>query len=158
MGSGSSITAQAGIVGRLYPERKEPGLKKMERLAASIGGAFAPLVRPRARHFRSIVKLVHSHGASMKDWDDQKILDEGRALGSLLRREGFKKKLVARCFALVQEVSRRRLGMVHFDVQLMGGWVLLQGMAAEMETGEGKTLTATLPASSAAAQPPWRRR
>ncbi len=40
--------------------------------------------------------------------------------------------------------------MRHFDVQLMGGWVMLRGMLAEMETGEGKTLTATLPACTAA--------
>lgn len=150
MGLGGSITVKAGVVGRLYPEREEPGLKKMERLAAPIGGAFAPLVRPRVRHFRSIVKLVHSHGASMKDWDDQKILEESRVLGSRLRREGYRMELVAQCFALVREVARRRLGMAHFDVQLMGGWVLLKGMVAEMETGEGKTLTATLPACTLA--------
>ena len=40
--------------------------------------------------------------------------------------------------------------MRHFDVQIMGGWILLHGMLAEMDTGEGKTLTATLPACTAA--------
>ncbi len=49
-------------------------------------------------------------------------------------------------FALVREAGRRRLGMRHFDVQLMGGMVLHQGKIAEMATGEGKTLVATLPA------------
>jgi preprotein translocase subunit SecA len=49
-------------------------------------------------------------------------------------------------FALVREVGARRLGMRHFDVQLMGGMVLHQGKIAEMATGEGKTLVATLPA------------
>jgi len=58
--------------------------------------------------------------------------------------------VVAQAFALVREVARRTLGMRHFDVQVMGGWVLLHGMVAEMETGEGKTLTATLPACTAA--------
>jgi preprotein translocase subunit SecA len=57
---------------------------------------------------------------------------------------------VARCFALVREVAGRTLGQRHFDVQLTGGRVLLDGMVAEMETGEGKTLTATLAASAAA--------
>lgn len=49
-------------------------------------------------------------------------------------------------FALVREAARRRLGMRHFDVQLIGGMVLHQGRIAEMKTGEGKTLVATLPA------------
>ena len=47
-------------------------------------------------------------------------------------------------------LRERTLGMRHFDVQLIGGWALLQGMVAEMETGEGKTLTATLAAATAA--------
>ncbi len=49
-------------------------------------------------------------------------------------------------FALVREVGRRKLGMRHFDVQLIGGIVLHEGKIAEMKTGEGKTLVATLPA------------
>ncbi|HXK39458.1 MAG TPA: preprotein translocase subunit SecA, partial [Candidatus Paceibacterota bacterium] len=48
-------------------------------------------------------------------------------------------------FAAVREASRRTLGMRHFDVQLIGGMVLHQGRIAEMRTGEGKTLVATLP-------------
>ncbi len=49
-------------------------------------------------------------------------------------------------FAMVREVGRRKLGMRHFDVQLIGGMVLNEGKIAEMKTGEGKTLVATLPA------------
>jgi preprotein translocase subunit SecA len=49
-------------------------------------------------------------------------------------------------FALVREAARRKLGMRHFDVQLIGGIVLHEGKIAEMKTGEGKTLVATLPA------------
>ena len=50
-------------------------------------------------------------------------------------------------FALVREASTRKLGMRHFDVQLIGGMVLHEGKVAEMKTGEGKTLVATLPVS-----------
>ena len=53
--------------------------------------------------------------------------------------------MLADCFAAVREAARRSLGMRHFDVQLMGGIVLHQGKIAEMKTGEGKTLVATLP-------------
>ncbi|WP_027364973.1 preprotein translocase subunit SecA [Desulfotruncus alcoholivorax] len=53
--------------------------------------------------------------------------------------------ILPEAFAAVREASRRVLGMRHFDVQLMGGMVLHQGKIAEMRTGEGKTLVATLP-------------
>jgi preprotein translocase subunit SecA len=53
--------------------------------------------------------------------------------------------LLPEAFAVVREASRRVLGMRHFDVQLIGGMVLHSGMIAEMKTGEGKTLVATLP-------------
>ncbi len=62
-------------------------------------------------------------------------LDRGQTLDDILPE----------AFAVVREVSRRVLGMRHFDVQLMGGIVLHQGRIAEMRTGEGKTLVATLP-------------
>ncbi|MFM7529470.1 MAG: preprotein translocase subunit SecA, partial [Nodosilinea sp.] len=54
--------------------------------------------------------------------------------------------LLPEAFAVVREASRRVLGMRHFDVQLIGGMVLHDGQIAEMKTGEGKTLVATLPA------------
>ncbi|GFN22744.1 preprotein translocase subunit SecA [Thermanaeromonas sp. C210] len=55
-------------------------------------------------------------------------------------------ELLSEAFAVVREASKRVLGLRHFDVQLMGGIVLHQGRIAEMKTGEGKTLVATLPA------------
>jgi preprotein translocase subunit SecA len=54
-------------------------------------------------------------------------------------------EMLYECFALVREAAKRSLGMRHFDVQLIGGMVLHDGAIAEMKTGEGKTLTATLP-------------
>jgi preprotein translocase subunit SecA len=71
------------------------------------------------------------------------------ALSSRLRR-GFEPQLVARAFALTREVSARRLGLRHHRSQIMGGWAMLKGGLAEMETGEGKTITALLPAVTAA--------
>src|SRR5713226_8923693 len=54
---------------------------------------------------------------------------------------------LAQTFALTREAGRRHLNMRHFDVQLIGGMVLHEGQIAEMKTGEGKTLVATLPAA-----------
>src|SRR5438309_10657220 len=53
--------------------------------------------------------------------------------------------LLPEAFAYVREAARRTIGLRHFDVQLLGGIVLHQGKIAEMKTGEGKTLVATLP-------------
>ena len=54
-------------------------------------------------------------------------------------------EILPEAFAVVREASRRVLGLRHFDVQLIGGMVLHEGQIAEMKTGEGKTLVATLP-------------
>src|SRR3712207_1111980 len=53
--------------------------------------------------------------------------------------------LLYESFAITREAGKRTMGMRHFDVQLIGGMVLHDGSIAEMKTGEGKTLTATLP-------------
>ncbi|MGH8114810.1 MAG: preprotein translocase subunit SecA, partial [Rhodanobacteraceae bacterium] len=54
-------------------------------------------------------------------------------------------KILPEAFAVVREASQRVIGMRHYDVQMIGGIVLHQGKIAEMRTGEGKTLVATLP-------------
>jgi preprotein translocase subunit SecA len=82
--------------------------------------------------------------------DMEQIRGAASELRPLLRRQGFRPDLVARSFALVREAADRTIGERHFDVQITGGWVLLNGMVAEMQTGEGKTLTATLAAATAA--------
>ncbi len=63
-----------------------------------------------------------------------------------LRQGATLEDILVEAFAVVREVARRTVRMRHFDVQLMGGIVLHQGKIAEMKTGEGKTLVATLPA------------
>jgi len=145
-----SLRAQPGVVARLYPEREEPRLGKVDRFAATVGGLFAPWLRPRAERFKGIIEAVTAYGREIESWSDRKILEESEALRLRLRSEGYREDLVARTFALVREVAGRTLGTPHFDVQLIGGWVLLNGMVAEMKTGEGKTLVATLPACTAA--------
>jgi preprotein translocase subunit SecA len=65
--------------------------------------------------------------------------------------------IMPEAFAVVREASKRTLGLRHFDVQLIGGMVLHQGAIAEMRTGEGKTLVATLPIylNALALNPRW---
>ncbi|MEO0463069.1 MAG: DEAD/DEAH box helicase [Pseudomonadota bacterium] len=65
-------------------------------------------------------------------------------------RDGLTAPLVDECFALIREATGRLLGMRHYPVQLMGGLIMVDGGIAEMATGEGKTITALLPAITAA--------
>ena len=69
---------------------------------------------------------------------------------ALRRQEQFSDETVGEAFALIRELSDRILGKRHFDVQLIGAFAMIKGMLAEMATGEGKTLTATLVAGTAA--------
>lgn len=145
-----NVSTQPGIAVGIYPERQEPRVEWLDRMGASAAGILAPWLRPRAARFNWIIGLVNSHAPSVEDWSDSKILEESRSLRQHLRGEGYTDDLVAQAFALVREVAGRTLDMRHFDAQLIGGLVLLNGMVAEMETGEGKTLTATLPACTVA--------
>jgi len=84
--------------------------------------------------------------------DPDRRLDLGVRLQTVTERlrdaeESALERYLARVFALVRESAKRTLGQRHFDVQLLGGIVLHQGKIAEMKTGEGKTLVATLPLS-----------
>lgn len=141
------LASQKIIAGDIYPEREELRIKKADQWAASVAGKFAPWLRPRAGRFAGIVKAVERQAESVEGLADGVILGLSRELGQRLRNEGYTEELVAKTFAVVREVAGRTTGLRHRDVQLIGGAVLLSGMVAEMETGEGKTLTATLPAT-----------
>jgi preprotein translocase subunit SecA len=86
----------------------------------------------------------------LQDLDGRRLREFADDLRLRLQRRSWPLDLVAQTFALVRKAAAQVLGMRHFDVQVMGGWILLNGMIAEMDTGEGKTLTATLPASTVA--------
>jgi preprotein translocase subunit SecA len=145
-----NISIPTHINGAIYPEREEARVGWFDRLGISVAGAFAPWLRPRAERFYWIVKLANDFGTAMEGLSESQILQMARNLGERLRSEGYTAELIAQTFALIRQAAQKTVGMRHFDVQLIGGLVLLQGMVAEMETGEGKTLTATLPACTLA--------
>ncbi len=146
----SSFASHAEISPKIYPEREEPHLSKVDQLTAALGGYLAARQPPKWKRFKWIVKAAEGHGPQVTQWTDQQIRDASRDLGHDLRRSGFQRDTVAQTFALIREVAERTVGMRHLDVQLIGGAAMLKGMVAEMETGEGKTLTATLPAGTLA--------
>lgn len=77
--------------------------------------------------------------------DDELRAEFAKLQSSLIEGKATKDSILNDVFAIVREVSKRVLNMRHFDVQLIGGMVLNDGRIAEMKTGEGKTLVATLP-------------
>jgi preprotein translocase subunit SecA len=146
----SSLGITAGVVRGAYPEREDEQLSKLDELGARVVGAASRRARARLRRWRGIPELAAAHAKEFEAALDEGLLSAASELRKQLRERGFEDELVARSFALVRETAARAIGERHFDVQLIGGAVLLHGMVAEMETGEGKTLTATLPACTAA--------
>ena len=108
---------------KLFKSYSEKEVKRVRPLINKINGLE-----------EEISKLSDSELRSKTDYF-KKQLKEGKTLDDILPE----------AFAVVREASKRVLGMRHFDVQLIGGIILHQGRIAEMKTGEGKTLVATLP-------------
>ena len=90
------------------------------------------------------VERINALEAETAGLDDDALRDRTRLFKERLAAGETLDDLLPEAFATVREAARRALGQRHFDVQLVGGWVLHQGSIAEMVTGEGKTLVATL--------------
>jgi preprotein translocase subunit SecA len=109
-------------------------------------GGFAPGTRPaiNAATWRQ-VKRIEEIAPAMEALDDAALRRHGRALSYRARSGEPIDSLLVDCFAATREAGRRSLGMRHYDVQLLAGVALVHGAILEMQTGEGKTLVATLP-------------
>jgi len=143
-------TASSLPAGGFYPEREESREGRLERVLAAgrfLAGRFGASHRRLAR----IVAATDAAAAGLDALTHDALRSRAAELRVALARAGVRELgLAARCFALVREAASRSVGQRHFDVQLVGGWAMLNGMLAEMETGEGKTITATLAAATAA--------
>ncbi len=111
------------VLKKIVGSKNERELKKMQPLVEKINS------------FESEVQALSDADLSGKTKEFRARLEQGESLDELLPE----------AFAVVREAAVRTLGMRHFDVQLLGGIVLHEGKIAEMKTGEGKTLVATLP-------------
>jgi len=104
---------------------------------------------PQKRILKGLQKQVDAINAledTYKALSDKELQVQTALLKEQLSKKGASlDTILAESFAVVREASRRVMGMRHFDVQLIGGMVLHEGNVAEMKTGEGKTLVATLP-------------
>ena len=90
------------------------------------------------------VALINAFEPELEHDSDAELRERVDALRERARDGESLDALLPECFAVVREIGKRRMGMRHFDVQLIGAMALHDGQIAEMKTGEGKTLTATL--------------
>ena len=97
------------------------------------------------KQYRRSVAAVNALEPSMTGLSDDELRGKTDAFKARIAAGESLDDLLPEAFAVVREASKRALGMRHFDVQLVGGIALHEGKIAEMRTGEGKTLTATLP-------------
>src|ERR671933_2306871 len=111
-----------GLLDRALNIGEQKQFREYQRRVAQIGGFEPELELESDEELRARMDALRERA------------QEGESLDDLLPE----------CFAIVREVGKRTMGMRHFDVQLIGGMVLHGGNIAEMKTGEGKTLTATL--------------
>ena len=102
----------------------------------------------RLRPMKSVKELLHqvnSWAESSEPLTDQQLRDKTITFKKRLEQGETLDDLLPEAYAVVREADRRVLGMFPYDVQVMGAIVMHQGHIAEMRTGEGKTLTATMP-------------
>ena len=100
-----------------------------------------------SQNYQELIHEINSLENNLKNLSDSELRIESFKLQKEYQETKNLNLLISKSFALTREASCRTLGLRHFDVQLMGGLVLNNNKIAEMKTGEGKTLVATLPAS-----------
>ena len=120
----SIITKIFGTKNERYIKSRWPIIEKINSLEPQYEGYSDEQLKEKIQNYKEHVQKRYKEGEKL-----QEILDE----------------ILPDVFAIVRETAKRRLNMRHFDVQLLGGIVLHEGKIAEMKTGEGKTLVATLP-------------
>jgi len=146
----SELQLRPGIKFGSYPQKQESGLSDLEQGFSHFFDQLKTRMSRRIYSQRYIVRQVNIHQQALQECSEQELTQIIEELSDQLHRRGLQKSLIIETFAVIRETAGRTLGKRHFDVQLFGGWLMINGMLAEMETGEGKTLTTTLPACTAA--------
>ncbi|MFC2060486.1 preprotein translocase subunit SecA [Chloroflexota bacterium] len=108
-------------------------------------GGFIDSNEKELKRLQPIVSRINEQEAEFEKLSDVELRAKTDRFKARLKAGSSLDELLPEAFAAIREAARRTIGQRHFDVQLMGGIVLHQGKIAEMKTGEGKTLVATLP-------------
>ena len=114
----------------------------MQKLLAKI---FGTSHQREMKKIQPIVDQINRLEPDMQKLSDEQLKDKSKEFQDRLKKGETVNDILPEAFAVCREASKRVLGMRHYDVQLIGGYVLNRGSIAEMRTGEGKTLVATLP-------------
>jgi preprotein translocase subunit SecA len=133
-----------------YPQRPEIVLDNLEAVAKHWAGRLGSRLKRKRMTQRAVARRVKVHEKELENCSDEdfdKLLEEFRWQ---LHQQGLVDSLILNTFAVIREAAARTLDKRHYDAQLYGGWLMINGMLAEMQTGEGKTLATTLPACTAA--------
>jgi preprotein translocase subunit SecA len=139
-----------GAVHGLYPQRHTPETSWLEQRLASLWRGVQRPAAARSLDGQGFVLRVNRLAEELKSLTQPALHARTEQVRNQLMLSGFDSASAAQAFALVREFSTRVLGMRHYDAQVLGGWFMLNGMVVELETGAGKTLTATLPVCTAA--------
>ncbi|MEQ8848124.1 SEC-C metal-binding domain-containing protein [Botrimarina sp.] len=115
------------------------------RFERTVTGLFGSANARNLRRLEPKVQAINALGPKYQAMSDEELRDQTRLFRERLARGETLDDLLVEAFAVCREAGVRFLGMKHYDVQLIGGMILHSGAIAEMVTGEGKTLTATLP-------------
>ena len=116
-----------------------------ERLQARVQALSQSMTRRRLAGWQEQLPAIAALEPEMTQLGEYELRKRSLALRYRAKSQEPPVRLLAEAFALVREAGRRTLNMRHFDVQLLGGMAMHHRSIAEMQTGEGKTLTATLP-------------
>ena len=107
---------------------------------------FGSASKRQIKTYSKTIESINSFEEKLINLSNQELQDKTEYFKNLIKEGSALDDLLIEVFAVVREVSKRTISLRHFDVQLIGGIILHQGMIAEMKTGEGKTLAATLAA------------
>ena len=108
-------------------------------------GLFKTYSQKEVKRIKPIVDKINGFEETISKLSDSELRNKTNEFKKMLSEGKTLDDILPEAFAVVREAAKRVLGMRHFDVQLIGGFILHQGRIAEMKTGEGKTLVATLP-------------
>lgn len=129
-----------------YPQQLEPASSWLDRTGHRVSNHSRKLFQPQT----GILALIEYYLHRLESAPASSLLNQALQCRKTLLQQGFSDDAVARSFALISHAAQRILHKCPYPVQRKGGLAILRGNIAEMATGEGKTLTATLPACTAA--------
>ena len=133
-----------------YPQKEDKSENPFNRYIERNLKHLRYLSRTGNRSLEQFLQKIETHTEKLQQSQTTEITEAVKQLRFKARKHGIDDVYVAHAFALVREVADRTLHMRHYRHQLIGGWAMMQGMIAEMDTGQGKSLCATLTASTAA--------